>query len=271
LVIDLVSAVFAISSLLFVHIPQPERSETGRQARGSFWQETLYGFKYIFERPSLLGLQTIFLCANVFFAFSFAVFAPMILGRTNNNQMVFGSVQSAFAVGGLIGGVAMSIWGGPKRRINGLLFGLAFTGIPLGLLGIGQSLPVWLVAAFLLTFLIPVLNGSSQAIWQAKVQPDVQGRVFATRSLIAQLVAPLARLVSGPLADAVFEPALQRDGVLAMTFGSIVGRGPGAGIGLMYLLSGVMAVVVPLIGYTIPLIRDVEDLIPDHDAAPGAS
>ena len=119
--IDLISASFAIGSLLFVNIPQPVMSETGRQAQGNFWKQAIYGFDYIFKRPSLLGLQTIFLSANFFFSIAFAVFAPMILGRTNNNEVIFGSVQSAFAVGGLVGGLVMSVWGGPKRRIHGLM------------------------------------------------------------------------------------------------------------------------------------------------------
>jgi MFS family permease len=264
LVMDLVSAGFAIGSLLFVSIPQPEEIES--HARGHFWQDAIYGFTYIFERPSLLGLQSVFLCANFFFGMAFAVFAPMILGRTDHNEIILGSVQSAFAVGGLIGGLVMSVWGGPERRIYGLLFGLALAGVPLFLLGVGQALPLWLTAAFLLTFLIPMLNGSSQAIWQAKVPPAVQGRVFATRGLIAQLVAPLARLMAGPLADHVFEPALQEGGALARTFGGLVGTGAGAGIGLMYVICGIGAFVVPLVGYMIPMIRNVEVIIPDHDA-----
>ena len=266
LTIDLVSASFAIGSLLIVHIPQPEITETGRQAEGSFWKQAFYGFEYVFKRPSLLGLQSIFLSANFFFSIAFAVFAPMILGRTGNDKIIFGTVQSVFAIGGLVGGIVMSAWGGPQRRIHGLLLGLAATGIPLFLLGIGQALPIWIGAAFLLTGLIPMLNGSSQAIWQTKVPPDVQGRVFAARRLIAMLVSPFARLISGPLADNVFEPAMQSDGAFAGIFGNLVGTGHGAGIGLMFVICSFFALTVPLAGYMIPLIRNVEDILPDHEA-----
>ncbi|MBN2007441.1 MAG: MFS transporter, partial [Anaerolineae bacterium] len=183
----------------------------------------------------------------------------------NNNEVIFGSVQSAFAVGGLVGGLVMSVWGGPKRRIHGLLLGLAATGIPLYFLGVGQTLPVWLIAAFSMTAIIPMLNGSSQAIWQAKVPPDVQGRVFATRRLIAMLVSPFARLIAGPLADNVFEPAMQSSGTLAPLFGDLVGTGSGAGIGLMHVICSVFALAVPLGGYLIPIIRNVEDILLDHD------
>jgi len=112
---------------------------------------------------------------------------------------------------------------------------------------------------------VQLRNGSSQAIWQSKVPPDVQGRVFATRTLIASLVAPITRWISGPLADKIFEPVMQPDGSLAAIFGKIVGVGPGAGIGLMYVLCEIGALVIPLIGYTIPMIRNVEDIVPDYD------
>jgi hypothetical protein len=130
----------------------------------------------------------------------------------------------------------------------------------------GKDLAVWSLGAFLSTFLMPIINGSSQAIWQAKVAPDVQGRVFSVRRLIAQVSAPLAILLSGPLADHVFEPAMMAGGSLVYSFGSLVGTGSGAGMSLMFVLTGVFGVFVSLVGYLFPEIRDVEDILPDHEA-----
>jgi hypothetical protein len=113
----------------------------------------------------------------------------------------------------------------------------------------------------------PSLNGSTQAIWQSKVAPDVQGRVFAVRRLIAQITAPLALLLAGPLADRVFEPAMQPGGTLAGPLGWLVGNAPGSGMSLILLATGLLGVAVGLVGYLIPKIRDVETLLPDHDAA----
>jgi DHA3 family macrolide efflux protein-like MFS transporter len=124
------------------------------------------------------------------------------------------------------------------------------------------------VGAFFSTFLMPIINGSSQAIWQAKVAPDVQGRVFSVRRLIAQVSAPLAILLSGPLADYVFEPAMMAGGSLINSFGSLVGTGSGAGMSLMFVITGVFGVLVSLVGYLFPEIRDVEDILPDHEAVP---
>ena len=271
LTIDVVTFVVAVGALLFVHVPQPATTEAGRRAQSSIWKESVYGFRHIFARPSLLGLQIVFLLGNLFAELGYTVMAPMILARTGNNEIAFATVQSAGAIGGVIGGVAMSAWGGPKRRVHGVLSGWGLSSL-LGqvLMGLGRTVPVWSAAHFFGAFFGPIINGSNQAIWMAKVEPDVQGRVFATRRLIAWLVSPIAMLAAGPLADFVFEPAMQNEGRLADTFGWLVGTGPGAGMSLMIVLSGLMATLVGFGAYAIPVVRNAEDLLPDHDAAVAA-
>lgn len=269
LVIDIVTFVVAVLALFVVYIPQPERSVAGAAGAGSLWQESAYGFRYIWERPSLLGLQLVFTALNFVVAFAFVLSSPMILARTGNNEIMLGSVQSIGAVGGVIGGLLLSTWGGPKRRIHGVLlsmFGAALFGE--ALLGMGQVFIVWAVANFILFFTLPMLNGSNQAIWQAKVQPDVQGRVFSVRRLIAQASFPLATLLAGPLADQVFEPAMEAGGALAESFSWLVGTGPGAGMGLMLVIFGITGAFAAVSGYLIPAVRNVESLLPDFDAEP---
>jgi len=267
MIIDLVSASAAIVTLFFAHIPQPPKTEEGREGEGGFLKEAAYGFRFIFARPSLLGLQSIFLVGNFFSAIGFSVFAAMILGRTGNDEIIFGSVQTIGAIGGVAGGVLMSAWGGPKRRVHGVLLGwILFSLLGQVVLGFGQSLPVWGIGIFFGALFGPVIKGSNQANWQAKVAPDVQGRVFATRRLIAWLVSPVALLLAGPMADKVMEPAMSAGGNLAPLFGGIIGTGPGAGISLMFVITGFLAAIAGLAGYFFPAIRNVEDILPDHEA-----
>jgi len=267
LTIDIVTFVFAVSALLLVKIPSPKRTEEGQEGRGSLLKEAAFGFRYILKRPSLLGLQIVFLLGNFFLSTAFAVQAPLILSRTNNNELMYGSVNSAGALGGFIGGLVMSAWGGPKRRVHGVLMGWAVSSL-LGvvLMGMGRDLPIWVASAFIGSFLVPVINGSNQAIWQAKVAPDVQGRVFSIRRLIAWFVNPLSMLIAGPLVDFVLEPAMRQPGVgLADSLGWLVGTGPGAGTGLLFVICGLLASLVGVGGYFFPVIRDAERILPDHD------
>ena len=269
MVIDVVTFVFAVGVLLFVFIPSPKESEAGRASRRGFLSESLFGLRYIAGNKSLLGLQSVFFAINFVATFGFVVFAAMILARTGSDKIILGTTQMAFGIGGVVGGVLMSTWGGPKRRVHGVLLGMALAGL-LGhvVLGLGQSLAIWSAGAFFTMFFIPIINGSNQAIWQAKVPPDIQGKVFAARRMIAQISAPLAMLIGGPLADRVFEPAMASGGAFARMFGPLVGTEPGSGMALMFVFAGILAVAVGLGGYLFPSVRNAEDLLPDHDAMP---
>src|SRR5512138_2905216 len=93
--IDVATFIMAILVLLFVHIPQPRRTEEGAQAQGNILRESAFGFRYIFARPSLLGLQLVFFFGNLCTGVAFTVLAPMILLRTGNDSASLGLVQSA--------------------------------------------------------------------------------------------------------------------------------------------------------------------------------
>lgn len=274
--IDVVTFVFAIGALVYVTIPQPKTTREGIEGRGSLWTETLYGFRYILERPSLLGLQLVFFAINFFGMFGFTVATPMILASTANNERILGVVLSMGSIGGVAGGLLLSVWGGPKKRVHGVLLGMIGTSLfgqfVMGfgsrlstVLGLSSGLIIWAVANFMANFFIPIINGSNQAIWQSKVAPDVQGRVFAVRRWIAQITAPIAMLLAGPLADRVFEPAMSLSGSLTESFGGLVGVGPGAGMQLMFAITGIFGVFVGIGGYLFPAVRDAEVLLPDHE------
>ena len=266
LLIDVVTFLFAISALLVVYIPQPERTVEGQEGSGNVWQEAWYGFRYIFQRRSLLGFQLIFLFGNLFSGMAFTLLAPMILARTNTNELIYGSLQSVMAVGGLTGGIIMSAWGGFKRRVHGVLGGWIMTSFfGFTLMGVGRGLAVWMPAGVFMSIFGALINASNQAIWQSKVAPDVQGRVFSSRRLIAWFTQPIAPLIAGSLADYVMEPAMSTGGTMTSVFGGLVGTGPGAGMGLLFVFCGVAAGFVGLSGYFIPAIRNAEDLLPDHD------
>ncbi len=268
LLIDLLTLVLALGTLFSVHVPQPPVTAAGKEGQGSLWTESLYGFRYISRRSSLSALQALFAVGNFFESLGLTLVAPMLLARTGNDEIVLGSVQSAGAVGGAIGGALLIAWGGPKRRIHGVLLGWACANLlGMSLMGLGQGLVIWLAASFCADLFTPFVNGSDQAIWQSKVAPDVQGRVFATRLLLSQATIPIAMLLAGPLADNIFEPAMRPDGRLAQAFGWLVGTGPGAGMALILVFAGGVGVLINLGGYAFRAVRNAEDLLPDYDGA----
>lgn len=269
LMIDIVTFIIAIGALLLVFVPQPPRTEEGKAGEGGIIKEAIYGFRYIFDRPSLLGLQLVFFFCNLFSGIFFTLVAPTILSRTANDSLAFGTVQTVGAIGGVLGGILMSIWGGFKRRVWGVLGGWAWTAI-FGqiLFGLGQTVVIWSMASFLGTLVLSLINGSNQAIWQAKVAPDVQGRVFSARRLIAWFTNPITPLIAGPLADLVMEPAMSNpNSAMAQTFGGLVGVGPGAGMSLIMIGAGICTLIVVIIASLVRAVREAETILPDHVVA----
>jgi MFS family permease len=265
LVIDAVTYGIAILSLAIVFVPQPVRSAEGEKAKSNIWKESLFGFKYIFARRGLLGLLSIFLVGNLFSGIAGTLFAPAILARTGNNSAMMGTVQSTAAIAAVAGGLIMSAWGGFKTRIKGVVWGWFLSSLfGMMLFGFGRGLAVWIPTAMFMTVFGALINGSSQAIWQAKVEPDVQGRVFASRRLIAWITQPITPIIAGTLADYVLEPAMKTQSALSNIFGPLFGVGPGAGMGLLISLCGAGAVLTAIVGYSLPVIRNVEDSVPDH-------
>jgi len=208
-----------------------------------------------------LGLLLIFAASNFIISFVVILLPPLVLSFASPKAL--GTVLSVASVGLLTGGIFISIWGGPKRRINSILGLMFLQGMVLFLGGFKANLPLITVASFIFLFTAPIVNAASQAIWQTKVPYDVQGRVFAMRRMIAWSTIPFAYILSGPLADKVFEPMLAVNGSQANLIGRIIGTGPGRGIGLLFIILGALTLLIPIIGYLSLSLRRVEDDIPD--------
>jgi len=261
ILIDFATYLFALFSLLVVRVPRPERTAEGRAGQGSLLREATYGWTYIHARPGLLGLLFFFATINFGTGVVQVLFTPLVLSFTTVTYL--GLLLSIGGLGFLIGSLTMSVWGGPRRRVYGILGANLLMGFALFFAGFPPS--VWIIgmAAFLYFFSSPITNGCSQAIWQIKTAPDVQGRVFAVRRMIAWITLPFAYLVAGPLADQVFEPLLTEGGLLANSIGQIIGVGVGRGIGLLYIILGCIILLATLAAYLNPHLRRVEAELPD--------
>jgi len=254
--IDFATFVFAVITLLLVRfpaLPQPRAAEAGTP---SFWQEMTVGWKVIASRPGLRGLLGVLTVVNFLWGMVGALIVPMVLGFASSDTL--GLLISVAGTGMLAGSLVMSIWGGPKRRINGVLGFEFLSGLCYVLIGLRPSFWPTAVGAFCAHVTIAIVYGSNQAIWQSKIEPERQGRVFAAQQMISRAASPVAYLLAGPLAERVFEPLLASAGPMAGSLGRILGTGPGRGIGLLFLVMGAIKMVVAVAGYALPQVRLVE-------------
>jgi MFS transporter, DHA3 family, macrolide efflux protein len=261
ILIDFVTFLFAISTLLAIRIPRPAVTAEGQAGKGSLLHEVVYGWRYIQARSGLFALMIVFAIANFTTEMSLVLFTPLFLSFAS--PAALGTALSLAGVGYLAGSLVMTIWGGGKRRIYAMIGGMLVLGVFMGLIGLRASIPFITVCIFMTAFCSPIISSASQAIWQSKVAPDVQGRVFSIRRMILLATPTIAYLLAGPLADNIFEPLLAVKGPLAGSIGKIIGVGQGRGIALLLISMGLILVLVTIIGYLYPHLRRVERELPD--------
>ncbi|MEL6777760.1 MAG: MFS transporter [Cyanobacteria bacterium J06597_16] len=260
--VDLATFGIAFVLLALATIPNPEPSDEAPVVMG--WRDLTFGFRYIWSKPGLVAMVIAFSCFAVPSDIGKALYNPMILARSGGDAQVLGWVTTAAGVGGVLGALLVGISGGFKKRINGMLLGFMATGLFKVVLAVGSTPLVWMFSHFAATLAIPLFYSSSNAIWYAKVPPDLQGRVLAADQMIGLGVGAIAPLIAGPLADRIFEPAMQPNGFLSPIFSPVFGSGSGSGMALMYGVSALVMALVGLGGYGFGQLREVEQRLPDH-------
>ncbi len=268
ILIDFITFFAAIAALLIVRIPQPVL-QAQAMGKGTAWQDTKLGWAYVRARSGLLGLMVFSMLANFMLNFSSVLLGPLVL--STHSAAMLGTVQTFAGLGMLLGSLAVSAFGAPKQRVLTMFGLLVVTALGQGLTGLSNSVAIMSAGFFVMMVSIPFVSASSQSIYQVKVPAGMQGRVYAIRSMFAHFMMPLAFLLAGPLADKVFEPLMREGGALAHTIlGSLLGVGPGRGIGLMFMISMVGLLSALALGFANPRIRHVETELPDvvHAAEP---
>jgi len=263
LLIDCATFLIALTTLLSINFPRlVQRSQQLKSARPKqLWLETLAGWRYIKRRPGLLKL--LFFIAIAYFSEGIlqVVFWPLILNFADSKTL--GLIISISGLGMLCGAIAISVWGGPKKRIEVILSFVSWQGMCLCLAGLQTSIAIACVGAFGYLFAKPFIVSCNQTIWQTKIPLNLQGRVFALQNTLEKGLSITAYLMAGPLVDRVFEPLMAPNGLLAESVGLIIGVGAGRGIALFFILLGMMNIIVSAIAYYTPSLRKVEKDLPD--------
>ncbi|MFZ6026133.1 MAG: MFS transporter [Chloroflexota bacterium] len=242
LLIDLLTFCFAVSTLALTRFPGAEEAPAQRELAKAPWQQVLLaGWDALRTNSSLFTL----LRYQALFAFLWSLFGvlvtPMLLGFSNPEGL--GMTLTVAGLGLLTGGLIMTAWGGPRRRLPGLLFFELLSAFAFCLMGLRPNLILVAGAAFLAHWTLAFVSSLSEAIWQGRVPQDVQGRIFALKQTVVQAATLCAYLMAGMLADRILEPSLHAGGPLAGSLGAWFGVGPGRGIALLFFGIGLLKAV----------------------------
>jgi len=204
--LDGVTFFAAATVLLFLTIPSPLLGAAAARANVSLWSDVRVGFVYIWRRRPLLWLLGTFAVANLT-GTPVVILLPLLvkftlvadwLAHGQSYESALALLSTALGIGGVAGGIIISIWGGMQsHRVYGVIIPMLLGGVATVSLGLSPLLYVSAALLFIFSFMGPILNAHSQTIWQTQTPREIQGRVFAVRRLIAQCTLPLASVVAG--------------------------------------------------------------------------
>ncbi len=201
---------------------------------GEVWE----GFRYIWERSGLWTLLILFASVNFIAAVLQVIMTPFVLSMATAQEL--GLVMGIGSGGMVLGGLAISFWGVPQRKIPWILSLLALQAAMLIVMGIAPGVVLATCCLFVYMTLFLIISGMNVVIWQTQTERSYHGRIFAIRRTIATATVPVAYLLSGPLGDYFsgrFAPSL---------WGGAEVPPEARGLGLLFLLFGGLALLFVL-------------------------
>jgi len=238
LTIDVGTAVVAVLPLLFVRIPQPEPSAAVKvqDKKGSVWRDVREGLRYIWGWPGLFAIVAMGTLANFLFNPAFALLPILITDHFRGGAFHLAWSDAAAGTGVVLGGLILGAWGGFRRRILTSMMGLAVFGLGIVAIGLAPSHAFWLAIGglFVVGMAIAMVDGPMFAVLQAKVAPEMQGRVFTLTHSAAKAMAPLSLAIAGPVADRF-------------------------GVQIWYVVAGTACALMGVLGFFVPAIAHLED------------
>ncbi len=263
--VDFVTFGISIIAIALAIVPQPKR--VLEEAGATLWSEFRFGLTYLAERRPFLYL--VFFVTTAMFlmpGIGYALATPLALSFSNETGAAI--IMTAFGVGSLISGAFLAAWGGPKRRMNGILGAMALAGTGAIIMGLRESLLLTAAGVFIIGFGFVLAIGLNRVIWQAKAAPDVLGRVFSLRVFLGVCAQSLGVLVAGPLAASFFGPFMAPGGALADTIGTLIGVGADRGMALMYIVAGAALIGLAVMALLVRPVWRLEDDLPDQELEP---
>jgi len=235
MLVDVGTATLAILPLFFVRVPQPARASQPTAHKPSIWADMREGLHYIRGWSGLMVLIGFAMVFKIVPTPAFSLLPLLVSDHFDGNAAQLSVLEAIAGVGIVVGGLALSVWGGFRRKIYTTLMGMVIFGVGFTALGLTPGGMFWmaLVAIFVLGLMLPLIDGPIMAILQGTVAPEIQGRVFTLMGSLLNITTPFSLAVAGPVTDWL-------------------------GIQMWYVVAGVLCGATGLVGFFIPAIVNIE-------------
>lgn len=247
LIIDLCTFLFAFLTLLFlVKIPEKKLTNDTR-----FWDVVLdikNGIMYLKKQKGILYLMIIYSSLNFIGAISFdSMMSPLILARTNNNTLSVGIVSAMIAISGTLAGIVITFSKQSDNKIKVMFRGILVAFIGIMSFGLVNNIYLWSLVVLVGCFGMPFYFAYESAILREYTPIEMQGKLFAMKGMLAQILTPCGYFLGAVLADYVFEPLMLGNNRFRNIFVRIVGTGKGSGISLLFVFAGLLGIILTLL------------------------
>ena len=258
LIIDI--STFFVTVLTVMFVKRNLQVMKKKQERHNFLKSLVEGWYAVKENGFVMYLIMIISLVTFFIGFVQTLLTPMMLSLTDVKML--GIIQSFSSIGLIISSLIIGIFVISTKYTKQLVIGLGFAGYFISMMGLTTNIYFIGGAIFLLFAALPFVNTSAEVLIRKTIENEKQGRAWGIIGIISQLGYVVAYSISGLLADNVFNPLLVEGGALASTIGRVIGTGQGRGIGLLFIISGMMVVLLAVITYKNKSIKLYENPIP---------
>ncbi len=265
-IVDIATFVIGVTALILTKVPQPRfnsQEEKTTSEHESIWISIVQGWRYLQSEPSLIAVILFYSAvASTMIAVSIMV-QPMILGFTDAQNM--GVIMSISASGVLVGSILMIVLKNIKRHMPLILTVTLI--VALGCIVTPMFTVPWKIAlgGFVMMCCFPIFDTNNRSLFQRKVEASKLGRVIGLRNFALGVSQSVMLICAGPIADKVFEPAMQEGGALVPYFAHIYGVGQGRGVAVLISLLGAVMAVLVLLAFITKRIRRIDLLIKDTE------
>ncbi|MEO3808383.1 MFS transporter [Sphaerisporangium sp. B11E5] len=254
-----VSLALAVVTLAVVRIPPARRRRPDAGARTPLAQFR-DAWDVIRTLPGMVALLVFFGVISFGIGFVEVLLPGLVLAFASEGAL--GAVLAVGALGMTVTGVAMTVWGGPRRRVNGMLgYSLLFAAaIVLG--GLRPNILLIALAAFVFLGTTSIIIGNFHTILNTKVEPELLGRVMALKNVVYAGLLMVGNVMAGVLSG-VLQPVVGEDQVRSGVVAFLVGDGPDRGFALLLVAAGVLIALCTLYAYRHQRLSGVEEALPD--------
>ena len=246
-----------ITTCLMIFLVRKSMNSEMQNCKKDSFKGLLEGLFIIKENRGVYSLVIIMFFVCFFMGFIQILIRPMIL--VLSSVKTAGMMESLCAAGLLIGSLWIGIAGIKKNYSKILAVACFFCGIFMSMTGVNKNLAIIGISTFLFFSTLPFMNSCADVLVRVSVPNELQGRVWGIISLITQMGTVAAYIISGIMADYVFEPMFNKNGILVENIGIIIGTGKGRGIGFMLILSGMGMLIMAIVIWKNREIREVSE------------